>query len=1040
MAVVRKVCTAIAAAAVMAMPLAAQGVGSIHGKVVDSASSQPLTSAMVTVEGTAHRALSRADGTYDIAGVNAGAVVVRARRIGYKSSSVTVTVPAGGTANADLSMATQAAVLTEMVVTGYGAQRREAITGSVSTVDATAANVGVVTNATQMMQGRASGVQIVQNSGEPGAGAQITIRGGTSISASNNPLYVIDGVPVSNDQTVANSPAVAGGGEALARNPLNTLNPGDIESITVLKDASATAIYGSRAANGVILIQTKKRGQPGSTMEYDMYVGSSMRAGSIKLADGNQYKAFVTQWQDSLGGPSALSALGSASTDWEKAITQTGFNMNHNLAFSGGQGATVYRASLNYFDNQGVILNSGLRRYQGRLNASNEQLNGRLRFTVNLMASRVNNTYTPTTENGAGFQGGIFTNMVSFNPTFPVKNADGTFHELGLGAQGIRNPVAIADQLTDIAPESRILGNLTANVGLLDNLTSTTTLGGDNTNSVRQLYAPIESPVSAGQGGIAAQRQQSLQTQTFQQLLTYTPHLGSGQELEVVGGYEYSKDDNSGFGAQMQGFIADAFSYYNLGAGTQSTSPTPYSYLTESKLASFFGRANYGYAGKYFLTAVARQDGSSRLAEGHKWATFPGLSASWRMSEESFMRNRPMGLSNLALRLGWGKQGNQAVQPYQTRLLLVSDAGAVYPFGGSPTSGLAASQVGNPNLKWETATQTNLGMDWGLKNDRYTGSFEVFQKNTKDLLLTVNVPQPAVVASQIENVGSVRNRGFEGNVDAQLWSRGSRSLTGGLVFSLERNQVTSLGDTAAACSGISGSDWAAYVAAKCTYYQSGFVQGQGQSNQWSEAVMKGQPLGTFVAPVFLGVVNGQQTFACVASSAGCVGGVTTNPTEQDRQIVGSANPSFTLGLRNNFTWGAWDANWLWRGEFGGKVFNNTRLVYETKSNVKQNRNLLAAALDDPDNISEPAKFSTRWIESRTFTRLQNLTVGYQLPSSLTRGRSTRVFVSGDNLLLMTGYKGYDPEVFTAEGLASRGLDYLNYPPVRTFTIGAHTQF
>jgi iron complex outermembrane receptor protein len=259
-------------------------------------------------------------------------------------------------------------------------------------------------------------------------------------------------------------------------------------------------------------------------------------------------------------------------------------------------------------------------------------------------------------------------------------------------------------------------------------------------------------------------------------------------------------------------------------------------------------------------------------------------------------------------------------------------------------------------------------------------------------------------------------------------------------MSVERNQVTSLGDTSTACAAVDGSDWNAFVGAKCTYYQSGFVQGQGQSNQWSEAVMKGQPLGTFVAPVFLGVVNGQQTFSCVAASAGCAGGVTTNPTEADRHIVGSANPSFTLGIRNNATWGAFDASWLWRGEFGGKVFNNTRLVYETKSNVKQSRNLLAAALDDPDNISEPAKFSTRWIESRTFTRLQNLTLGYQLPSSLTRGRATRMFVSGDNLLLFTGYKGYDPEVFTSEGLASRGLDYLNYPPVRTFTIGAHTTF
>jgi TonB-linked SusC/RagA family outer membrane protein len=1048
MAVVRNFFTAVAATLVVALPLSAQGVGSIHGRIVDSTSQTPLTSVVVTVEGTALGALSRQDGTFDIAGVAAGAQSVRVRRIGFHTKSQAVTVTADGTANVEFALSPQAAVLTEMVVTGYGAQRRESITGAVSNLQADEANVGVITNATKLMQGRVSGVEIVQNNGEPGAGSQIRVRGGTSISASNDPLYVIDGVAVMNDASVPNAPGVAGN-EALARSPMNTLNPSDIESITVLKDASATAIYGSRAANGVILIQTKKGTANGASMEYDTYYGMSRRAGSIGLANGAQYKAFiqgvVNATPDSLPA-AALSSLGTANTDWEQELSQTGFAMNQNVAFSGGTPVTQYRASMNYFDQQGVVLNSGLRRYQGRLNATHNAINGRLRLNVNLMASRVNNTYTPTTENGGGFQGGVFTNMVSFNPTNPVYNPDGTFYEIGTGAQGIRNPVGLADQLTDVAPESRMLGNFTAVLGLMDNLTAQTTLGGDNTNSVRQLFVPQASPVAAP-NGIAAQRQQTLETQTFQQLLTYTPHIASNQEFEVVGGYEYSKDKNTGFGAQMQGFVSDAYGVNNLGGGTASLSPIPYSYLTDSKLASFFGRANWGYAGKYFLTASIRDDGSSRLAEGHKWASFPGIAASWRMSEENFMRNRPLSLSMLALRLGWGKQGNQAVDPYQTQLLLRSDAGAVYPFGGVPTLGLAAAQVGNPNLKWETATQTNLGVDFGFMNDRITGGMDLYQKNTHDLLLKVNVPQPAVVTQQIENVGSVQNRGFEANLDAQLWSSGNRSLSGGLVMSVERNKVTDLGDTTAACQSNDGSVWTTYLAAKCTYYQSGFVNGQGQSNQWSEAVMKGQPLGTFVAPNFLGVVtdvnsplHGQQTFSCVASSAGCVNGVTTNPAEADRIIVGSANPSFVLGLRNNGTWGSFDASWLWRGEFGGKVFNNTRLVYETKSNAKQNRNMLAAAIDDPDNISEPAKFSTRWIESRTFTRLQNVTVGYSLPASLTRGHSTRMFVSADNLVLFSGYQGYDPEVFTNLGLASRGIDYLNYPPTRTFTIGAHTNF
>jgi len=439
---------------------------------------------------------------------------------------------------------------------------------------------------------------------------------------------------------------------------------------------------------------------------------------------------------------------------------------------------------------------------------------------------------------------------------------------------------------------------------------------------------------------------------------------------------------------------------------------------------------------------VLRRDGSSRLAPGHQWPVFPGISGSWRITEESFFRSRPLNLSSLALRAGWGKQGNQAVRPYQTQLLLKSDPNALYPFGGVLTAGLAATQVGNPNLKWETAAQTNVGIDYGFLRDLITGSVEIYQKDTKDLLLDRPVPQPAVVASRIENIGSVRNRGLEANLDAQLYSSGRRSLTGGLVLTVERNKVTSLGDTSAACRADSTTtSFHAAANAKCTFIETGSVQGQGQSNQWSQIIMRGQPIGTFMAPVFVGVTGGKQYFACTtATNVACVGGKTTDPTEADRQIVGNANPNFTVGVRNNATWNDFDASWLWRGEFGGKVFNNTALVYLTKSDAAQGRNFLRGALTIPDNVHEPAKFSSRWVEDRTFVRLQNITLGYTLPKALLRGRATRVYLSGDNVALFTKYSGYDPEVFTNLGLASRGIDYLTYPPTRNFTIGARTQF
>jgi len=621
--------------------------------------------------------------------------------------------------------------------------------------------------------------------------------------------------------------------------------------------------------------------------------------------------------------------------------------------------------------------------------------------------------------------------MVIFNPTFPVKRADGTYFETGCAvtassctpsAQDVRNPVAMANQLSDVAPETRLLGNFNATVALTEYLSTQTTFGVDNTDAERRTFAPRSSAVGAAYGGYARQAERSLQNLNFQQLVTLSPHFGSN-DLEVVGGYEYTKDDNRGFDAQSQGFITDVFGVNNLQAGTQASSPVPTSYETESSLVSFFSRANLSLSHKYFLTGVLRRDGSSRLAPGHQWAVFPALSASWRLSEQDFMRDQPFGISSLALRVGWGKQGNQAVQPYQTQLLLRADPGASYPFGGVISSGLRAAQVGNPDLKWETATQTNFGVDYGFMQDKITGAVEYYQKDTKDLLLEVSVPQPAVVSTRIENIGSLRNRGVEAYGDISLYKAPKRTLTMGLVFTKEKNEVTSLGDTSR------------------KFINTGFVSGQGQSNQYSQRIMVGQPIGTFFGPVFLHVNSaGQQVFACTSKSADCTNGETTNPSDDDKQVIGNANPTFTLGVRNNATWYNFDASWLWRAEVGGDVFNNTALVYASKGDAKQGRNFLRSALDQPDAINEPSKFSSRWVESRTFTRLQNVTVGYQVPTSFTRGRATRLYLSGDNLVLFTNYSGYDPEVFVSSGLASRGIDYLVYPPARRYTLGARVQF
>ena len=1031
MGAVRGLVAAVVAVAALAGTVRAQGTtGSASGRVVDSTAQQPLSNVTVSVVGTQIGGLTRPDGRYFLNGIPAGAQRLRVTRIGFAAQERAVTITGGGTATEDFTLTAVAATLSEVVVTGYGSQRREAITGSVSTIQADDANKGVISNPNQLVQGRVTGVNMVTNNGEPGGGAQIRIRGGTSLSASNDPLYVVDGVPLANDNPVPNGTDL-GYDHALPRSPLNSINPSDIESITILKDASATAIYGSRGANGVILIQTKRGSvRAAEGLRYETYVAAANPAKKLDYLTGNQYRAFVQQ-QVTAGTLTAsrLAGLGTANTDWEDAVTRTGYAQNHNVSFSGGTQATKYRASLNYFEQQGVVLSNGLKRYQGRLNGLHSTFSGKLGVSLNLTASRVNNDYIPF-ENGGGFEGGVFTNVAIYNPTRPVTVKDTltgktVFFENGAGAQSARNPVALVKQIQDLAPENRVLGNVTATLQILPSLTAQSTIGVDYNTVVRRTYLPRSNAIGAQVGGLARQADRNLQNVNFQQLLTYAPHFGDKQELDIVGGYEHSTYENSGFEVIAQNFITDAFRWNNLGAGAAGSAPPPVSYDEESKLVSFFGRANYGYAGKYFLTGVVRYDGSSRLAEGNKWSIFPALSGSWRLSEEAFMRDsRPLGLSLLALRAGWGVQGNQAVRPYGTQLLLKASSDARYPFGTTLTTGLVASQVANPDLKWETSTQVNVGVDYGFKNDRYTGVLDIYQKTTKDLLLDVSVPQPAVVSTRLENVGSLRNRGVELSLDAHLFEAQRRQLTVGFVGSVERNEVTSLG-------------------AGRSFIGTGDVNGQGQSGRLSQRIIVGEPIGTFWGPKFLRVNDkGKQVFSCTKVRPECVGNETTTPSGDDDEIIGKANPDFTLGITSNGRFGAFDASWLWRGEFGRDVFNNTALVYSTKTNVLQDRNFLASALSDPDAVGEPAIYSSRWVESGTFLRLQNVTVGYTFNTrSISRfARSARMFVSGDNLLLFSGYEGYDPEVFVSRGLASRGIDYVTYPRARTFTTGFQFEF
>src|SRR6266436_149726 len=731
---IRHSASALAFLCLYAIPLTAQNTGTVKGQVVDSSTKQTLAGVTVQIQGTARSTLTGPDGSYSLADVPAGSVVVKATRIGFGPRQQLITVSAGSTVEAPFEMSPQASLLEAIVVTGYGTQRREAITGSVSSVDASAANVGVKTNVDQMIQGRAAGVQVIQNNGEPGAGAQILIRGGSSISAHNDPLYVVDGVPIN---IVGTEPDGNGwtGNPSLARNPLNLLNPADIASITVLKDAAATAIYGSRASNGVILIETK-RGQAsvGPSFEYDGYVSTSSPSRHLVVMTGSEDEAFVRAQVAAGNLPTArLGDLGVVwktgpnpgdtvrtiyNTNWESALTRSSVTHNHNLAFSGGSEDTHYRASVNYANEQGVTLSSGLERIQGRLSATHADLDNRLRIGLNVTTSRVNNIYL-TYENQGGFEGGVFENVAIFNPTQPITVTDSTgTHYYEVGGTTTRNPVALANQIINLGQTTRTLGNAEAEFDVVHGLTAKVNVGLDHSSGGRQEYYPIANPLGRALGnGLAQQQNLDNATQTVQTLLTYDGQVGEGHSLNVVGGYEYSKFRSNWVMGRGIGFFTDAYGFNALDAANSRTTA---SNATESRLASFFGRANLGLNDRFFFTGVVRYDGSSRFAAGHKWALFPGLSGSWNLKQEGFMQGGPF--SQFRVRLGWGLQGNPTIDPYTTEITLASGSGATYPWGDCPHGGVLATSNGNPNLKWEQTSQVDGAVDFGLWNNRLSGT------------------------------------------------------------------------------------------------------------------------------------------------------------------------------------------------------------------------------------------------------------------------------------------------------------------------------
>lgn len=888
-----------------------------------------------------------------------------------------------GDANSAMSQADEMfEQLEEVVVIGYGTQKKKDLTGSSASVSAEDFNGGVVTSAEMLIQGKAAGITITPTNGEPGGGVSVRVRGGTSISSSNEPLYVIDGMPIQSANTLPGGTGETGGSQ---RNPLSRLNPNDIESITVLKDASATAIYGARGANGVVLITTKK-GKGGSAMavDYNYQLSASTLAKKLDLLTADEYRTAVNRF--GLGN-----TLGNADTDWQDEVFQTGVAQQHNLSLSGGSAEGNYRLSLGYLDQDGIVINSGTERFTSRLSMNQKTLDGKLTLSGNINVSQQDDNLTPYQQTG-GFEGGIFTNVMKMNPTLPVYDADGNYTFV---SNSVRNPVQAALEIDDVARTTGITMNGTARLDLgdlVEGLSATANTGYDTYNTIRKTYLPKSTPYGVADNGIAAQKFGQVSSQVLETYLNYDAEVG-GNMLNLIGGYSWQENNYEGFGATAYEFVTDNYGFNNLDGGGRAQLGDKYSYRGVSRLVSFYTRANYDIGGKLMLTGTVRRDGSSKFGANNKWGVFPSFAAALRLSEFDFV---PESFSDLKLRAGWGVVGNEAIGEYQSIARIGTGSNAV--IGGSPTSGTGYLNPANPGLRWESTASTNVGLDWELNDGKFYGSLDIFQKNTSDLLLTVPAPAPSVAPTLLANVGATSNTGFDLMLNYALVSTSDFGWDIGFNLSRSRLMIEDLG---------TNSD-----------ILTGAISGAGQSGAFAQKLVVGEAYGTFYGLVY---------------------DASANTYSDEAQVIGLAQPDFTYGFLNTFRFGKFNASVFFRGQQGGSVFNNTAMEYTTLDNLNTNINLLAPALDFTDDmLTSTPTYSSQWIEDASFLRLDNLNISYDVDVKGSQWLNSAVVgLSGQNLLLLTNYSGYDPEVNTAasgNGAPSIGVDYTNYPRARTIAL------
>jgi len=984
-----------------------QQVLKVAGKVSDS-SGAPVPGASIVVKGTTKGVITDPDGKFSIS-IPADAKVLVISFVGMKTQDISV----GNKSIINVVLEDETIGLEEVVAIGYGTIKKSDLTGSVSSIKAQQLVSFPASGAVQALQGRASGVQITSNNGDPGGSVTVKIRGGTSINASSEPLYVVDGFP----------------GAFLPQAE-------DIESLEVLKDPSSTAIYGSRGANGVIMITTKK-GKKGKTrIEYNTSISQQSETHRFDLLNSQEFLALQQPFY-----PTYVSD--GQNTDWQDVIFQKGSIQTHQISLSGGNETMNFYISGSYFDQKGLIINSGFNKYSITSNID-IQATSKLKVGVKLFAQRANTDGVPTQEgSGGSTQAGVIGSALRFMPDQGIYKPDGVTYSLAKLGDPIDNPYTILQENTRESVSDRMMGNFSGEYKLFENLTINSTLGVSTRSDRTGNYATSLTNSAAGKGNAAmnAIKNSSISSENY---INYNQTFASVHKLNFMAGYTYSYERNESWGANTNSFITDAFSFWNMGGGTETPSVAT-SGVVDEKLISFYGRLNYGYNDKYLVTFTSRYDGSSKFSKNQKWAFFPSGSAAWNMHKESFLKNLST-ISQWKWRVSYGIVGSQAINSYQTLARLSPVLSIV---NGVQVNAVRPVAVANDNLKWESTASTNLGTDIGLFKNRLNLTLDFYKNITSDQLFPVNLPPYAGIATQLQNVGKLENKGLEVTLTTKNFT-GDFQWNTDFNISFNRNKVLELPDGKDILYNNAPGHWPSFANAR---------------------IMRvGEALGSFWGYTYDGVYQTGDTFIPGAGFEQVAGGekyrdingkdasgiLTGNPDNalntSDLSVIGNPNPDFIFGFNNEFKYKDFDLVVFINGSQGNDIYsyqfqeldnlgaygyNATKAVLNRWSPTNTNT-------DVPMKMTNRSlKPSSRWIMDGSYIRIRNIMLGYTLPQNVTRKLSIqklRLYISAQNYFTFTKYKGYDPEVNYRASNTTLGTDYASYPMAKSLTAGLNITF